>query len=84
MNRRIFDLGRALSAECPDNDCTIYLNLYQTACEISHVLNVSHYYQLSNVSRRVLRYEYDRLCFEMETMFMCNSAVRSFKRSHSF
>ena len=37
--RKVYSLGLALAEECPDNDCRVYLNIFNMARELDEVLD---------------------------------------------
>ena len=37
--RKVYSLGLALAEECPDNDCRVYLNIFNMARELDEALD---------------------------------------------
>lgn len=76
MMNRIKELGQKLKVECPDNDCRVFLNVYEMLEGITADLNGC---LLSKWGRKVLTAEQRRLESELEMMYLTNYAVRKYR-----
>ena len=76
MMNRIKELGQKLKVECPDNDCRVFLNIYEMLEGITADLNGC---LLSEWGRKVLAAEQRKLENELEMMYLTNYAVRKYR-----
>lgn len=58
MYRYVIEIGERLRNECPDNDCRIYLNIYDMDRDVVEDLDCC---LLSEHSRQILEREHRRL-----------------------
>ena len=72
--RNGYALGLALEAECPENDCALYRNIFQMARELDEALDTADGYP-ALVLRVALRKEFQ----ELRRMYLDNYAVQQFK-----
>ena len=73
------EIGERLRNECPDNDCRIYLNVYNMERAVALDLEMCI---LSEHSRTILEAEHRRLQRELEKMALTNYAVREYWRAN--
>lgn len=72
--RRVYALGLALAEECPENDCKVYLNIFNMARELDKALD-----RVTGHPATVLRGAlHDRLR-ELGEMYTSNYAIQQFK-----
>ena len=76
MRGHIKELGRKLKVECPDNDCKVFLNIFEMLEGIEDDLVGS---VLSEWGKKVLQMERQRLERELDKMFYTNYAIRQFR-----
>ncbi len=74
MTRKVYALGLALAEECPENDCKVYLNIFNMARELDKALDGAMGYP-ATVLRGAL---HDRLR-ELGEMYTSNYAVQQYK-----
>ena len=79
MYRYANEIGEKLRNECPDNDCRIYLNVYNMDRSVVEDLDGC---LLSEHSRDILEREHRRLQRELERLALTNYAVREYWRTH--
>lgn len=73
--RQAYSLGCALSVNCPENDCRVYLNTFQMCREIDEQLD-----RLEGWPRQLLEMELRRTYLKLEEMLLLNYAVREYRR----
>ena len=76
MRGHIKELGRKLKVECPDNDCKVFLNIFEMLEGIEDDLVGS---VLSEWGKKVLQMERQRLERELDKMFYTTYAIRQFR-----
>jgi hypothetical protein len=76
--RNVYALGLALEAECPDNDCAVYRNIFQMARELDEALDTADGYP-ALVLRGALRKEFQ----ELRRMYRDNYAVQKYRAEHT-
>ena len=76
MRGHIKELGRKLKVKCPDNDCKVFLNIFEMLEGIEDDLVGS---VLSEWGKKVLQMERQRLERELDKMFYTNYAIRQFR-----
>jgi hypothetical protein len=74
-NPRIYQLGNDLSKDCPQNDCQIYLNIFNMSRQMDEQINL-----LDGWPRQVMVAELRKLYMELDRMFMTNYAIRQYRR----
>ena len=74
VTQKVYALGLALAEECPENDCMVYLNIFNMARELDKALDGATGYP-ATVLRGAL---HDRLR-ELAEMYTSNYAVQQFK-----
>lgn len=74
-NPRIYQLGIDLSKDCPENDCRIYLNIFNMCREMDEQIN-----RLGGWPRQVMVAELRKLYMELDRMFLINHAIRQYRR----
>lgn len=76
ISERARQIGESLLQDCPQNDCTIYRNLYEDYTNL-----VADYCQgaalLADATLSLIYREINKLGFEIEQMRLTNYAVRS-------
>ena len=72
--RSVYALGLALEAECPENDCAVYRNIFQMARELDEALDTADGYP-ALVLRGALRKEFQ----ELRRMYRDNYAVQKYR-----
>lgn len=75
--RNVYALGLALEAECPDNDCALYRNIFQMARELDEALDTADGYP-ALVLRGALRKEFQ----ELRRMYRDNYSVQQYRAEH--
>lgn len=76
LNRKVYRLGLEMEAECPDNDCIVYRNIFQMARELDEVLDRTRGY-----AAEVLQRELGKHVRELWRMYLKNDAVREYRMS---
>ncbi len=74
--RKAYALGLALAEECPDNDCRVYLNIFNMAREIDAVLDEV---KTNSAPFLALRSALTQYAGELWQMYAENYAVQRFK-----
>ena len=74
--RKVYTLGLALAEECPDNDCRVYLNIFNMARELDDVLDEV---KPNSAPALVLRSALVQRAGELWQMYAENYAVQQFK-----
>lgn len=74
--RKVYTLGLALAEECPDNDCRVYLNVFNMSREIDAVLDEV---KTNSTPFLALRSALTKYAGELWQMYAENYAVRQFK-----
>ena len=74
--RKVYSLGLALAEECPDNDCRVYLNIFNMARELDEVLDEM---RPSSTPFVTLRSALMERAGELWKMYAENYAVQQFK-----
>lgn len=72
--RRVYALGLALAEECPDNDCRLYLNVFNMARELDTALD-----EITGYPAEVMRRELNKHYRELGQMYYENYAVQQYK-----
>ena len=67
----LHQLGTALLGECPENDCTIYRNVFRMAVDVDGQMG-----KLTGHARETMQREYDRLLRELNHLYTMNHAVK--------
>lgn len=73
---KVISLGEKLRVNCPDNDCRIYLNLFNEYMALESDLNGC---LLSKPGRTILSSALERTYLDLERMYFTNYAVRCFR-----
>ena len=74
LTRRVYQLGLRMLESCPDNDCTIFRNLFEQAKELDDKIGFLEGYADQEL-RRGLRKIYS----DLEQMYLMCSAVRCYR-----
>ena len=74
-NGPVYRLGLRLEADCPDNDCRIFLNIFKGAREIDEALG-----KAAGAPQRVLLRELKNEFRELQKMYLFNHAVRKYEK----
>ena len=74
--RKVYALGLALAEECPDNDCRVYLNIFNMARELDDVLDEI---KPNSAPALTLRSALVQRAGELWQMYAENYAVQQFK-----
>lgn len=75
MMQRVYDLGLALEADCPQDDCVIYLNIFRMCRELDEQIDL-----VTGRAQQLLERELRKLYSELEGMLLTNYAVRKYRR----
>lgn len=78
LTRRVYQLGLKMLESCPENDCTIYRNIFQQARELDDKIGFLEGYA-DQVMMRSLR----KLYGDLEQMYLMSSAVRCYRAERS-
>lgn len=78
LPRKIFQLGLAMEAGCPENDCTVYRNIFRMARELDQALDGAQGY-----AAEVLRREMGKHLRDLRRMYYINHAVKAFRKEAS-
>ena len=76
MRKHIKDLGMKLKIDCPDNDCRLFLNVFEMLEGVESDLTGC---LLSEWGRKVLQMERRKLESELDQMFYMNYAIRNYR-----
>ena len=71
----LHQLGTALLGECPENDCTIYRNVFRMAVDVDGQMG-----KLTGHARETMQREYERLLRELNRLYTMNHAVKKYPR----
>ena len=74
-NGLVYRLGLRLEADCPDNDCRIFLNIFKGAREIDEALG-----KAAGAPQRVLLRELKKEFQELKKMYLFDHAVRKYEK----
>ena len=74
-NGPVYRLGLRLEADCPDNDCRIFLNIFKGAREIDEALG-----KVAGAPQRVLLRELKKEFRELQKMYLFNHAVLKYAK----
>ena len=77
MTRKVYNLGQLLEAECPADDCRVYLNIFRMAKSLDDALNG---FDASSYPAQVLRRDLRQQLAELRHMYLENYAVQKFKQ----
>lgn len=69
----LHQLGTALLGECPENDCTIYRNVFRMAVDVDGQMG-----KLTGHARETMQREYERLLRELNRLYTMNHAVKKY------
>lgn len=72
----LHQLGTALLGECPENDCTIYRNVFRMAVDVDGQMG-----KLTGHARETMQREYDRLLRELNRLYTMNHAVKKYREA---
>lgn len=73
--RQVYGLGIILEEDCPENDCRIYLNIFNMCRELDEQAPL-----LTGRARDVVEQDLRKQYFELETMFTTNYAIRQYRK----
>lgn len=74
--RKVYALGLALARECPDNDCRVYLNIFNAAREIDNALDKV---ESNTAPAMALRKALVEWAGELWKMYKNNYAIQKFR-----
>lgn len=74
--RQVYALGKALAADCPMNDCRVYLNIFDMCRELDEQAPL-----LTGWARQVVEMDLDKHYLELEQMYLMNYAIRQYKKA---
>lgn len=74
LGQKVYQLGLAMEADCPNNDCTIYRNTFQMARELDETLDGAQGY-----AAEVLQRELWKHVRELRRMYYENNAVKTYR-----
>lgn len=72
----LHQLGTALLGECPENDCTIYRNVFRMAVDVDGQMG-----KLTGHARETMQREYERLLRELIRLYTMNHAVKKYREA---
>lgn len=72
----LHQLGTALLGECPENDCTIYRNVFRMAVDVDGQMG-----KLTGHARETMQREYERLLRELNHLYTMNHAVKKYREA---
>ena len=72
----LHQLGTALLGEGPENDCTIYRNVFRMAVDVDGQMG-----KLTGHARETMQREYDRLLRELNRLYTMNHAVKRYREA---
>lgn len=72
--KNVYALGLALAKECPDDDCRIYLKVFNMARELDAALD-----KITGYPAKVIRWELNKQYRELGQMYYENYSVQQFK-----
>lgn len=72
----LHQLGTALLGECPENDCTIFRNVFRMAVDLDGQLG-----KLTGHARETVQREYERLLRELNRLYTMNHAVKKYREA---
>ena len=72
----LHQLGTALLGECPENDCTIYRNVFRMAVDVDGQMG-----KLTGHARETMQREYERLLRELNRLYTMNHAVKKYREA---
>lgn len=70
----VYTLGLALLEDCPNNDCHVYLNIFNMARELDGALDTAQDYVYDTLRRELFK-----LYRELREMYITNYAVQKYK-----
>ena len=74
--KKVYALGLALAEECPDNDCRVYLNIFNMARELDAALDV---FSENTAPALALRSALTERLGDLWEMYSKNHAVQQYK-----
>lgn len=74
----LHQLGTALLGECPENDCTIYRNVFRMAVDVDGQMG-----KLTGHAREMMQREYERLLRELNHLYTMNHAVKKYREAQN-
>lgn len=74
--RKVYALGLALANECPDNDCRVYLNIFNAARELDEAMDKV---EPNSAPFNALYSALMRYAGELRQMYVSNYAVQQYK-----
>ena len=74
--KKVYTLGLALTEECPENDCRVYLNIFNTARELDAALDV---FSENTAPALALRSALTERLGDLWEMYSKNHAVQQYK-----
>lgn len=72
----MYKLGRRLEADCPDNDCVIYRNVFRVALELEDAMDGM---EPDSYPARTLRKELMKLVSDLRELYLKNHAVCKYR-----
>ena len=72
----LHQFGTALLGECPENDCTIYRNVFRMAVDVDEQMG-----KLTGHARETMQREYERLLRELNHLYTMNHAVKKYREA---
>lgn len=74
--RQVYALGLSLEEDCPQNDCRLYLNIFNQCRELDEAIN-----NVKGWPREILVMELNHNNVRLEGMFTMNCAIREYRKS---
>jgi hypothetical protein len=74
ITRKVYSMGEALEAECPENDCRVYLNIFRMAREVDSAID-----GVEGHAAQALIYELSRQFRELRRMYVENYAIQQYR-----
>lgn len=78
LTRRVYQLGLKMLESCPENDCTIYRNIFEQAKELDDKIGF-----LGGYADQVMMRSLGQLYRDLEQMYLMSSAVRCYRAEQS-
>ena len=72
---QVYGLGRLLELDCPENDCRLYLNIFNMCRSLDEQAPL-----LTGWAREVVEMNLRKQYLELEKMFVMNHAIKEYKR----
>ena len=74
-SREVYLLGRLLENDCPENDCRLYLNIFNMCREVDRAID-----RVDGWPRELLGAELMKRFAELKKMYFTNHAIREYRK----